>query len=568
MRRRTIRLTAAAMGLLLFAGACGGDDSDSGADSGGGGATTTAAPKTPVAGGSLTMTMFSETRALDPVDSSGSGTAGGTELLALYDTILRWNPDNGKFENRTAESLTANSTNTEWTLKLKPGIKFRDGTDYNAEAVKLSIDRHKQSPINASRTHLTPVTAATVVDPLTVKFTLSQPWSGFPYVLADEPGMLVSPTALKALGDPTAPDYRDKKAAFNLKPTGAGAGPFEIVSFVPKEGIVMKKNPTYYGGQVYLDELKFITQSGAQQALESLKTGTVQVAFLRNPVVNDQAKKDKFPGYSAIIQSGEMLLVNNGLSVNCAGGKPEPTCVGKPDGPAAVPTATSNLKVRQAVAAAVDPNVINARAYDGKGNASSALFQKSFPFDPAVPGPKYDLDQAKKLLAEAKAAGYDGKIRVLCTNAPERQTTATAVGSMLQAAGFEVTTKADIDVATQIGEIATKRDFDLACWGYNVTGDEGGVLALYQNLLSTAGASNRVGFKSTEFDAALNEGLAASTTEAKRAAYKKMAEIYAAQVASLPILAVEEYVAWNPKVQGVYANQATLIYFDKAWIEK
>ena len=72
------------------------------------------------------------------------------------------------------------------------------------------------------------------------------------------------------------------------------------------------------------------------------------------------------------------------------------------------------------MAAAIDPAVINTRVNDGKALPTTALFQKDFSDTPGVEGIKADPAAAKKLLDQAKAAGFDGKIRVLCTNQPER----------------------------------------------------------------------------------------------------------------------------------------------------
>ena len=66
---------------------------------------------------------------------------------------------------------------------------------------------------------------------------------------------------------------------------------------------------------------------------------------------------------------------------------------------------TDDPKVRQAIAAAVDVNVINQRVYAGKGLSTTAMFHESFPFDPKVPGPTYDVNKAKQLVTEAKTAG-------------------------------------------------------------------------------------------------------------------------------------------------------------------
>ena len=104
------RFASVVIALALLAAACGDDggSDDAGGEQGGSdGPTTTASPQP---GGRLTFAMYSETRGLDPIQSSGTGVAGGTELAALYDTIVRWNPDTQEFENRTAESLTFGSS--------------------------------------------------------------------------------------------------------------------------------------------------------------------------------------------------------------------------------------------------------------------------------------------------------------------------------------------------------------------------------------------------------------------------------------------------------------------------
>ena len=65
------------------------------------------------------------------------------EMNAVYDTLTRWDPTTQKYSMRMAESVTPNADNTEWTVKIKPNIKFTDGTDYDAEAVKFGINRHR-----------------------------------------------------------------------------------------------------------------------------------------------------------------------------------------------------------------------------------------------------------------------------------------------------------------------------------------------------------------------------------------------------------------------------------------
>lgn len=559
--------------LALFAAACGDDSDETGdGDTGGGGDTTSPSDDAgePQSGGTLTFAMYSEARGLDPIQNSGTGVAGGIELAALYDTIMRWNPDTHEFEPRTAESLEHNDDYTVWTLKLREGITFRDGTPYDAEAVKVNFERHTsaQNTLNASRSHLQPIESMRIVDPLTIEFTLNESWPGFPYVLADEPGMLVSPTAIAALGDPADPGYRDRMAELSLNPKGAGAGPFEIVSFTPNEAIIMRKDPNYWGGEVYLDELRFIVLGGADATFEALKAGTADVVFLRNPEVVAKAKDEGFRGFENIVHAGDVLLINNSIEVTCQGGGPNPACAGQPDGAkVTIDTPGKDPRVRQAVGAALDPDAIADRAYSGKALASSDLFYEGYEYDPDVPGPQYDPERAKELVEQAKADGWDGRIRITCTNSPERQAIALAVETMLRTVGMDVTNRWDIDVATQIGEVVQKRDFDLACWGLNIYPDEGAALLLEQNLKGTS-ATNRVGYRSEEFDAALAEFKAAADKDTKTAAAKKLAEAYTKDVPIISFGAIPEYITWNSRVHGIVPTQATMVLLDKAWIER
>lgn len=579
-RRRAI---AVALAAALIAAACGGDDGDepaSGATTpGGGGATTTVASQ-PVKGGTITMSMFSETAGLDPIISTGSGVTGAIEMLAIYDSIMRWDPATGKYEPRTAESLNT-TDNVVWTLKLKPNIKFSDGTDYDADAVVFSINRHRSGltgapkceevracPRNSTSSagYLTNLKDMVVKDKLTVEFTLTEAWGEFPWVLADEPGMVPSPTALKntCSADPTK---NIRECSFNLAPVGAG--PFVIDSFKPKDSITMKRNDKYWGGEVYLDGLRFVDgkDAGGNNSFDSLKSGSFQMAFLRDPKAVAKAKEEKFPGYSAVQHSGATTLMNTGLRVNCANGAPAPICTGKPDGPLDTNPPTKSLTVRKAVAAALDPKQIDARAYEGKGRPGSELVQKDFIASPGVAGPVFNLDEAKKLVAQAKTEGWDGKIRYLCNNSPAGQARGLAIEAMLKAAGMEVNLDITKDVTAHVNQYIVLRDFDLTCAGFPHSSD-GNAFASMNQQFSPGGASNRTGWNNPAVGAALKAYKTATNVDGRKAALKIISEEYVKDVPFFVEGAIEEYIAHSPKVKGLVYTSGTEVYFDKAYLEK
>jgi peptide/nickel transport system substrate-binding protein len=568
---------------VLALSACGGDDSGSSSGDDGGDATaTTTTPTeteaTPVKGGTLNFAEYSEPRGLDPIVSTGAGVTGAIEMSAIYDTIMRWNPETGDYEPRTAESLDHNADYTEWTLKLKPGIKFSDGTAYDAEAVRWGMMRHKSGQAGAppcaelyacprnstsSGVYMQVVKSIDVVDPTTVKFTLTEPWTSFAYALSDEASMIPSPTAYKAACPDPAGDVA--QCAFNLKPVGAG--PFVIGAFTPKESITMTRNTAYYGGDVYLDGLKFTNpgDAGGDKTYEGFKAGNFDVAFLRAPTAVAAAHEDKVTGYSAMQQGGGIFLLNTGVSVNCAGGKPEPACTGKPDGQTPTTPPTASVTVRQAIAAAIDPEVINERGNDGKGRPGSAIFQKEFRWDPGVPGPKFDLEQAKKLVAQAKSEGWDGKVRLLYNNSPTAVNVGQAAQAMLKAAGIEADLDTSKDTTNQIVQVTVQKDFDVVGFGIAISNDDGALWALAQNFSSNS-PSNRVGYKNPTVDKALTDLRAATSDDEKKTQFGVIATELTRDVPALVWSEIEEFVAWQPKVHGLEFNHSTSVHLDKAWI--
>jgi peptide/nickel transport system substrate-binding protein len=225
------------------------------------------------------------------------------------------------------------------------------------------------------------------------------------------------------------------------------------------------------------------------------------------------------------------------------------------------------LKVRQAIAAAIDPNVINQRANGGKGLPSSELLQSDFRWYPNVPGPKYDLNLAKQLVAEAKAGGWDGKVRLLFNNSPTEGDRGLALQTMLQAAGIDASLDTSKDTVGQIAQVATAKDFDIATWGIAIAPDDGALWALAQNLQSTS-ASNRVGYKSAVVDKALKDLLQATTDEQKTAQYKIIAESVAKDLPFYIYAKVEEFIVFSPKVHGVMQANRGMVLFNQAWLER
>jgi peptide/nickel transport system substrate-binding protein len=371
--------------------------------------------------------------------------------------------------------------------------------------------------------------------------------------------MIVSPAAVKKYG-----------AEFGTPNgfSGIGAGPFVVESYKPKEAVVLKKNTSYYNQPVYLDGVRFVQLATGDATYEALKANTLQMAFLREPQVVDAARKDGYPGFKNFQQAGNILLFNLGASVTCAGGKPEPVCAGKPDGPGRSESVTKSLTVRRALIAALDPKAINERVYQGKGIVDGRLFKKDFPwYSEDAASFQYDPQLAKQLVGEAKAEGWNGKVRILCANTEAGKNTALVAETMWRAVGIEVESNTQLPTPDQVLQVTNKKDFDVSCWGYSIGHDEGSVNTLNSNL-RTPGSATRAGYSSPEMDALIAEARRAASDDQKKAIYKKVQDLYVKDAVGYPFNAVEEYIAWNKKIHGPIGSQQTVVHLDKTWIEK
>ncbi len=107
-----------------------------------------------------------------------------------------------KLKNVLAESYTVSDDGKVYTVKLRQGVKFQDGTDFNAEAVKVNLDRASNPESHLKRYNLYKnIDKTEVVDPQTVKITLKQPFSAFINILAHPATAMISPAALKKYGN-------------------------------------------------------------------------------------------------------------------------------------------------------------------------------------------------------------------------------------------------------------------------------------------------------------------------------------------------------------------------------
>jgi peptide/nickel transport system substrate-binding protein len=263
-----------------------------------------------------------------------------------------------------------------------------------------------------------------------------------------------------------------------------------------------------------------------------------------------------------------LMIMNSGIDITCTAptAASVPACAGQPDGTKVqTKTATRDPNVRKAIAEAIDPKIVVDRAYQGVGIPGSSPFV-NFQWDPKVPSTKVDVADAKKLVTAAKAAGWDGKLRLIGGNDATSTAWVQAIKPQLEAVGMEVLASNDTDINGVVAKVLTQHDFDTATWGLGLSDESD---ANYTQLLGSFGcATKRYGYCSADMDAAI-EALRVADTDAKKvAAYKTISEIWLRDNPALVITYIPSAVIMNAKVHGIERTGQSMTLFDKTWIEK
>lgn len=543
--KRVHRVVALSLALGLVGAACGDDDDTSspGTTAGTGGGTTaaptvatTAAPDVCTAerkGGSLTFGTLSPTTSLDPITALGSGSAGGIELAALFDQLLRYNPQSGEYEPHVAQSFSANADKSEWTVKLRPNVKFGNGDALTADAVKFSFERMAKATVSSAGL-AAEVTSMTIPDPLTIVFKLKGPFGEFPYVLAEDTGAIVNPKVVAAM----------TPQEFARTPKGAGVGPYEIERFAPNEEVVMKAKADYWGGPVCIETLRFINVSGGRGTYEAFKKNEMQMALINDAQVIAEAKGAGTKGFENISSGNVYIVMNQGVR-----GTQSPF---------------TDIRLRRAVAMAVDPNIINQRVFGGKAMPGTTIIAKESPLSPGVDGPKLDVEGAKKLVAEAKAAGFSGKIRLTGTNVQTAVEQSITIEAMLEAVGFDVTVES-LPPAEANRRVLTEPNFDLGFSGLSIFEE---LPWARLNQFETGSVRSRTGYGNPNMDKALTQLKAASNRAEKKAAIGEIQKVWNETIPSAVVMSTTELLATAPQVRGITVTRDTVPLFHKAYIAK
>lgn len=501
-----------------------------------------AAALEPQYGGTLVVGLEAETtNGLNPVNAQAA-VSGHILFRALYDTLTVEGPGGDAVPN-LLESFSSNDDYSEWTLTLRPGITFHDGSSADSAALK----RHFEEQANGTLTGIAvgdwDVQSIEIVDDLTVRLVLGGPFAPLPNFLTSHLGYF---------GAPSMHDLGPEGAARNP----IGTGPFMLEEWIPNEITRMVRNPNYWrtdaeGRQLpYLDAIEFRPIPDTDARFAALRSGDLDASLDNTGLRIDEYNED----FKTFWQGGQYnettyLLLNNSRAPY------------------------DNPEFRRALAQCIDRQTFNSIRWDGQVPVNG-------PFSPGTPGyledsgfPGFDPDAGSATIARLGITD----VEIGTTNDPSNLLNSELIAAMWGDCGLDVSIT-QVDQA----ELITNAVFGLFTaflWRQHESYDLGAERIWWHSKFGQGIALNFGRINNPAIDAALDEVLTTKDRDRRRELAEEINRAFAEQVHYIWFYHSNWLIATHDYVHGV--DNLTLdeglehlkvfsgrVFFTEAWIEQ
>lgn len=481
--------------------------------------------ETNTSGGDFIAAYASDTSSLDPAGQNDLPSDQRRDVLyeGLFDLDEDLNP-----EMTLAEDYKQ-VNDTTWTFNLRDDVKFHDGTDFNAEAFKASIERIVDPAVASSRANIFEmISEINVIDDYTVEVVTEYPFAALPNYLAHDAGGIVSKAvidedyqnAIEEAGlDMTAEEYYElreaggeefEKAAdaigtstgaiIEQKPVGTGYMKFQ--SRTPGESVVVERFDDYWQEPAKIDTLTFKVVTEATARIAELETG--QSHFIYGI---ENAQWDRLASNPDINMDDDVYNISNEyIGMNTEKG------------------ALQDKRVRQAIGHMVDKDAIMEGVYYNQGRTmKGALQPEVLGYNEDLEDLAYNPERAKELMKEA---GYeDGlDLKIMTNDVPERIDIAILLQEQLKDIGINLSVE-QLEWGTYLEAISNgEHDLFILGWPNSVGDPDQGLWPLFHSSMKGSGG-NRAFFDNEEVDALLEEGRQESNEEKRAEIYQEIDKI-------------------------------------------
>ena len=430
-------------------------------------------------------------------------------LWPVYDRLTYLEPETGEPAPMLAQSWEVSPDATSVTLKLRDDVTFQDGEPFNAEAVKLNIERMINEPTSTLKGQVVDIASVEAVDEFTVTITMKGAQAGpMPTLLGGFMGTMVSP---KAFSDP------------NLKTFGAGAGPYKVVSNDGNQVKYEKWDGYYNPAAQTLDAIEATNIPDDQTRLSALLSGSQDGIFLLGTMENDA----KAAGMTIV---GGKNPTPNGFEINMTRAE------------------FDNVKVRQAMKYALNNQAIADASFGPSCTANTQLFADGYWANDPDLTQTYDFDpeKAKALMAEAGLS--DGfSFELMSPNIPAWVTMITAIQGQLA----DINIKVDLNV---VAGAAGNAKYWVDHQADALTSADPFLLdpsQMIQQYFGEGGLRNVAEYNNPELNALADKALATSDQAERADLYHQIQQIVSDEALS-PIVICNPTTSWafRPGVEG------------------
>jgi ABC-type transport system substrate-binding protein len=489
----------------------------------------------PVVGGTLTFAAGADPDSLDPQNTQSN--PGEQVNRMMYENLVRFNTKM-QIEPALAESWTQSADGLTWTFKLRKGVRFHDGTPFDAKAVKYFFDRvlGDEKPFKASL--YTPfVQGAQVVDDHTVRVTLKQPFAAFLFRLAHSAGGIVSPAAQQKWG-------KD----LTLHPVGTG--PFKFVEWVKSDHVALARNDAYWGGRPRLDRVVVKTVREDSARVLMLEAGDADLILNIPPEDIPRLRADPRFAIASIPTARALYVVINV--------KKKPF---------------DDMRVRQALNYAVNRAAIVKDLFQGNAEAISGIVAPLQNGYAKLPGYAFDPTKAKALLAQAGVPALKVKLWSPKGRYVKDFELAQAIQQDLAAVGVEAALSTmewgAYLSATKAAADQTDRELFLLGWSPSTGEAQWGIFPLLHSSQLAPKGDNRGFFASKALDDAVDKATSATSDQARLGALREAQQIIIQDAPAIFLISPNMIVGASKKVHDVVNLPLELTYLtEKSWKEK
>jgi len=463
---------------------------------------------------------------LDPGETTDSYSS--EVIYNIYEGLVKSVKNSIEVEGCLAKSWVVKDNGKRWIFKLKKGIKFHNGEDFNAKAVEISFktrleNKDKYKNWNLNFAHIDNIRT---VDDFTVEFVLKMPYVPFLYSLANAKSTIVAPSS-----------YTGKE----FKPVGTG--PFKFFKWSRDKYVTLVRNEGYRDCVPRISRVIFKVVKEAAWRFLQMKTGKADIAFVKSGHEYEEIRGHRNIG---ILSVPSINIHSLGFNLRK-----------KP---------FNDIRVRQAFSHMINKEMLIKHIFQNFArDATTPLPPHIFGFNREIKNYRFDIKRAGKLLREA---GYKNGFKVSLYYSVNSNNLEVIASALKRAAKkLKITIKKmplpfdELRTAINIG----RHDMYMIGWAGDIPDPD---VYLYHTFTLKRGHLNRTGYNNPELTDLIEKARKTVDINKRRSLYFRAQEIIHRDIPTIPLYNLNDLLIFNKRIKNVYVDQLSSLIFKDMYLEE